>query len=222
MVVAYNNYHYESLHPVDDQDRQETIRLVQSYMQNRYNQEYGFTKNDIKYLISPSMTIEIPPKAIIINQANDALRTIGKHEEPNIKDNAEQQNVGETELLANEKILEESVQYWTEVKNKQKQTAKKVKLELKAKIDESKTEHITKTVNTDRFLFVKGKFRFEELQNGKIQCGGCKEEYTRILGHLNKNNSCSTHIDINEFKAYWTKFSGRKRVNKCSKKKRRE
>ena len=32
VVVAYNNYHYESLHPVDDQDRQETIRLVQSYI----------------------------------------------------------------------------------------------------------------------------------------------------------------------------------------------
>ena len=82
--------------------------------------------------------------------------------------------------------------------------------------------HITKTMNTDRFLFVKGKLRFEELQNGKIQCGGCKEEYTRIIGHLNKNNNCSKNIDINEFKAYWTKFSGRKRVNKCYQKNKEE
>ena len=58
VVVAYNNYHYESLHPVDDNDRQETIRLVHSYIQGRYNNEYGFTKLDIKYLITddPSFT----------------------------------------------------------------------------------------------------------------------------------------------------------------------
>ena len=30
VVVAYNNYHYESLHPIDEQDRVETIRLASS------------------------------------------------------------------------------------------------------------------------------------------------------------------------------------------------
>ena len=52
VVVAYNNYHYESLHTVDVHDREETIRLVHSYIQGRYSNEYGFTKLDIKYLIS--------------------------------------------------------------------------------------------------------------------------------------------------------------------------
>ena len=53
VVIAYNNYHYESLEPVDDQDRQETIKLVYSYMNDRYRIDYGFTRKDIKYLISP-------------------------------------------------------------------------------------------------------------------------------------------------------------------------
>ena len=231
VVVAYNNYHYESLHPVDDQDRQETIKLAQSYIQNRYHQEYGFTKKDIKYLISQSMIIDQsktsqqefkqssikesfkakgrkvgkvePPQAIRSKQTNAALR---KREEPNITENAAQQI---------EIIQEESIQPLTEVQNKQKQTAKKVNLELKAKKKESEIELITQTLDPDKVLFVKGKLRFEEIPNGKIKCGGCKDEYTRILGHLNRNNSCSKHIDINEFKAYWIKFSGRKRVKKC-------
>ena len=236
VVVAYNNYHYESLHPVDDQDKQETIKLAQSYIQNRYHQEYGFTKKDIKYLISPAMIIDKsktsqqefkqssikesfkakgrkvgkvePPQAIRSKQTNAALR---KREEPNITENAAQQI---------EIIQEESIQPLTEVQNKQKQTAKKVNLELKAKKKDSEIELITQTLDPDKFLFVKGKLRFEEIPNGKIKCGGCKDEYTRILGHLNRNNSCSKHIDINEFKAYWIKFSGRKRVKKCYQKKK--
>ena len=54
VVVAYNNYHYENLHPVDEEDRIETMRLVDSYIKDRYNEEYGFTKKDIRYLVSPS------------------------------------------------------------------------------------------------------------------------------------------------------------------------
>ena len=54
VVVAYNNYHYENLHPVDENDRQETIRLVESYTNGRYYVDYGFSKADIRYLISPS------------------------------------------------------------------------------------------------------------------------------------------------------------------------
>ena len=54
VVVAYNNYHYENLHTIDEQDTQETKRLVDSYINDRYSLDYGFTKKDIKYLLSPS------------------------------------------------------------------------------------------------------------------------------------------------------------------------
>ena len=57
VVVAYNLVHYESLHPVGEQDIKETIKLVKSYIAkpSRYRQEYGFTRTDMPYLISRSI-----------------------------------------------------------------------------------------------------------------------------------------------------------------------
>ena len=54
VVVAYDLVHYESMHPVDNCDIDETIRLVNSYIAepSRYAMEYGFTRNDMNYLIS--------------------------------------------------------------------------------------------------------------------------------------------------------------------------
>ena len=45
IACGINNYYYENLHPIDDQDRQETIRLVKIYIESRYQQEYGFKEN---------------------------------------------------------------------------------------------------------------------------------------------------------------------------------
>ena len=47
-------------------------------------------------------------------------------------------------------------------------------------------------------------------------------EFTRLLAHLSKPNKCAKNIDLNEFKAYWTKFSGRKRYVKFDLKKKEE
>ena len=48
VVIAYNNYHYESLHPKSLEDIEKTISLVNSYSQGNYE----FSKEDIPYLIS--------------------------------------------------------------------------------------------------------------------------------------------------------------------------
>ena len=55
MSVAYDLVHYESLHPVGEKDIEETMNLVRSYTAepSRYREEYGFTGNDISYLINP-------------------------------------------------------------------------------------------------------------------------------------------------------------------------
>ena len=55
VVVAYNLVHYESLHPEDQEDLEETVKLTKSYIANpcRYFEEYGFTRFDIVALISP-------------------------------------------------------------------------------------------------------------------------------------------------------------------------
>ena len=57
VVVAYNLVHFESLHPLDEKDIKETVRLVNSYSSkpSRYMQEYGFTSKDMPYLISADL-----------------------------------------------------------------------------------------------------------------------------------------------------------------------
>ena len=47
-----------SLEPVEEQDRQETIKLVNSYISGRYNIEYRFSRLDIKNLISPEDVVK--------------------------------------------------------------------------------------------------------------------------------------------------------------------
>ena len=54
VVVAYNLVHFESLHPVDELDIEETIKLVNSYSEGGYKDAYGYTRCDMPYLISDS------------------------------------------------------------------------------------------------------------------------------------------------------------------------
>ena len=54
VVVAYNMVHYESLHPADEKDIQETVNLVNSYSIGSYKEDYGFTGLDMLHLISES------------------------------------------------------------------------------------------------------------------------------------------------------------------------
>ena len=91
VVVAYNNYHYESLHPIDEQDRVETIRLVSSYIENRYNHDYGYTKNDIVYLISP--ILNITEEKLV----EDIFKEQGKDDQPlnKLEDICNQNNIEE-------------------------------------------------------------------------------------------------------------------------------
>ena len=58
VVVAYNLVHYESLHPVHTGDIEETIKLTNAYIAkpSRYEELYGFTRKDMAYLISTSIS----------------------------------------------------------------------------------------------------------------------------------------------------------------------
>ena len=51
VVVCYNLVHYESVHPVDQLDIDETVRLVNSYTAGRYRHDYGFTRGDMQSLV---------------------------------------------------------------------------------------------------------------------------------------------------------------------------
>ena len=48
IIVAYNLIHYESMHPVSDEDIEVSKTLVQSYL----NGQYEFKRSDMKFLIN--------------------------------------------------------------------------------------------------------------------------------------------------------------------------
>ena len=52
------------MHPVEENDIQETINLTQSYIAqpSRYSEEYGFTRNDKSYLIAHNVMKHQPHK----------------------------------------------------------------------------------------------------------------------------------------------------------------
>ena len=54
VVVAYNMVHFESLHPVDEKDIQETVKLASSYSSGSYKKDYGFTGQNMHHLTSDS------------------------------------------------------------------------------------------------------------------------------------------------------------------------
>ena len=66
VVLAYDLVHYESLHTVDDDDIAQTIKLVNCYVAqpSTYRQEYGFTREDMQYLITPSVSVEMSSKDV--------------------------------------------------------------------------------------------------------------------------------------------------------------
>ena len=57
IVLAYNLVHFESLHPIGQHDIEATVKLTKSYIAkpSRYKEEYGFTRNDMQYLVSQSI-----------------------------------------------------------------------------------------------------------------------------------------------------------------------
>ena len=132
VVVVYNNYHYENLLPVDEQDRQETIRLVDSYIKDRYKEEYGFTKKDITYLISPSprntrQGIKCPQQDSAKSNTNSKLRAMypGKIKQSKQSYNLVNQEVqNKKSKFESEGLEEQEKQPWTTVFSKQNQERK--------------------------------------------------------------------------------------------------
>ena len=51
-----------------------------------------------------------------------------------------------------------------------------------------------------------GNFVFLELTNGKIRCGVCQEECTRLIKHMRSSPECSNGIDMEEFKTSLKRF----------------
>ena len=162
VVVAYNNYHYESLEPVEEQDRQETIKLVNSYISGRYNTEYGFSRLDIKNLISPEDVIKSSIKETEHIQTDHIYtQTDQTNNEPK---NQCRKNKLDRKPQSCQEMNYPSMKFNKEIKkNKQKteqqEKDKNTKDSVLKSIPTKETE--TKSFHPDRFLFVKGKVKFE-------------------------------------------------------------
>ena len=135
--------HYESLHPVERQDIEETIKLTKSYIAtpSSYGQEYGFTRNDIAYLISQNM-IKPAPKSLPMT-LNDAPKAIPK--------------------------------------------CSKAAKDME-----------------DNESFKLGDVCFKDLDNGKVRCGICQDEFTRLIVHMNVSKECKTYFQMAEFKTEYS------------------
>ena len=64
VVIAYNMVHFESLHPVNQKDIEETVKLANSYSSGSYEEDYGFTKQHMPYLISKSIVFSSKKKSV--------------------------------------------------------------------------------------------------------------------------------------------------------------
>ena len=159
VVLAYDLVHYESLEPVDMQDIQETVKLIKSYTSNpsRYMQEYGFTRRDMLYLVTP------------------------------------QRNEVKNENILDQSEKESGVVRMTQGSDMKKTSNKKQKMGMARKAEqETQVKNLQDSMPKDGNGTVRG-FKFDclyftELQNNKIKCAICKNEYSSLLQHL-------SHID---------------------------
>ena len=155
VVVAYNLVHYESLLPLCEDDVEEILKLVRSYMAkpSKYQEEYGFSGKDISYLVSKDENIlKLSP---------------GQLDNPSkkIKTNENEINVSQ----------------------------KKDKKEDEA----------------EGFIFED--ILFKNTEDGKVICGVCQVECSRLIVHMNGNDYCTEYFsNMDAFKLEFSKYRHRK------------
>ena len=72
----------------------------------------------------------------------------------------------------------------------------------------------------ERFMYMEGNIKIEEMEDGTLLCGVCKKPWRRIIGHLKHNKGCSINIDIKQLQTDLSMFRARKRRAICDQKKK--
>ena len=70
----------------------------------------------------------------------------------------------------------------------------------------------------ERFIYMEGNVKIEEMEDGALLCGVCRKPWKRIIGHLKNNIGCSKDIDIKQLQTDLSKFRARQRRATCDKK----
>ena len=79
---------------------------------------------------------------------------------------------------------------------------------------ESPNVDVNATVRQTPFNFVGGSVKFEEVVDGKVRCGGCLQNFSRIIAHLKNKPDCRMNIDIDKLSLAWTRYLKRRRNDK--------
>ena len=203
IVIAYDLVHFESLHPVDRQDIDKMVRLIRSYTAHpsRYEEDYGFTRKDIRYLITKNVCMpqlvklkshkegeaqmeEVVAKIRDVGAQMEDIKPQNEHEGPQI-DKKEPQ-----------------------VKNKE------------PSLEENHPHEKSSPRLTEKFEF--WDITFKELENGKMICGICQTECQRLLQHLNKCLGSKPGFNLENFKIEYDKYRARQRKRKQEDKQRKK
>ena len=62
---------------------------------------------------------------------------------------------------------------------------------------------------------------FEEQENGKVKCGVCQMEVSRLIVHMNKISGCRSQFDMEEFRKEYSNFRDRQRRKKYNAKQKK-
>ena len=186
VILAYDLVHYESLETKDLGDIARSVRLTESYTAKpcRYRQEFGFTRDDMKCLISSADEYQ---------QLGHNLRFPRK----------EKYDMSKTEETSNNKQSITNV-----LKESQNNTA-----DVQIKEESG--------INCAGFIF-EG-ILFIETGTGKVKCGVCQVECSRLIVHMNGNDYCTEYFSsMDEFKLEYSKYRDKESKRKASARRRSE
>ena len=171
VVLSYDLVHFESLEPVDNKDIEETLNLVNSYSAGRYSEEYGFTRNDMTYLVSaiePHQERLDNKSATELDQAHKSRGHPPQRNTPNIIRPTPQKKTKFTKATKNKSSV-------VEQKNDKNE----------GKDESFKFEYIC----------------FKENEDGTVNCGVCQIKCKDLIVHMNGNDYCTEYFsNMEEFK----------------------
>jgi hypothetical protein len=220
IILAYNQSHYESLHPCSDADIQATADLVVEYLDNRYR----YSKKDFPLLLGldgESRPMEHRQDDVNLSSFNQkySSKTINTKLEPSPCPK-KKQKIFESEF---EGVGEETSNAKNNLMKKQRNIDVDTEIDLEEIDDfldnkgrkESTEKNQEQKIN-DLCYKLKNTKKEHPIQevNGKMKCPLCSALVKNIQLHFDRNVKCSAKIDHLHFKKNFKEFSTQQKKEK--------
>ena len=175
---------------------------------SRYRQEYGFTGSDLPHLVSSSIMFipENVPSKEGLNQpkSDQKSESYSRTEFKSVFEFPQQSSAKEGEPVESQSPLKKTPKYFEKAEHNN--------------ADATKKNTILPDKNED---FVFEGICFKELENGKLMCGICEVECSRLIVHMNGNRYCTEYFsNMAEFKRKYSEFRDRMSRSKMSEKRK--